>query len=314
MLASRLPSLASIRAFEAAARLGSFAKAAAELGTTPASVSYHVRQLEREIGMPLFQRHAKSVTLTDVGAAIAPEVTVLFASLRCTFTNARDGYESRLVLTTLPTLGASWLTPRLGRFRALHGDIAVELDLSETAHDLGAGKFDAAIRNGHGKWPGLRATKLFPSVFMPLCSPALKDAAKNIADPRRKLDTPLLGRPDWWALWYEALGVRGADLAGRFGTTFQAEYLDASAAMAGQGVTIGSPILFRDDIDAGRLAPAHDFIASDGRSFWFAYPAVRERSQKIVKFRNWLCAEAERANAGSLPRETSRVADLSRVR
>jgi LysR family glycine cleavage system transcriptional activator len=293
--APNLPSLASIRAFEAAARLGSFAKAAAELGTTAASVSYHVRQLERELGMPLFQRHAQSVTLTDDAAALASEATAFFTSLRATFMRAVDSYESRLALTTLPTFGTSWLAPKLGEFRALHEDIAVELELSETAHELGAGKFDAAIRNGHGKWPGLRAVKLFASMFMPLCSPRLKDAVKSIADPRRNVEAPLLGRPDWWALWYEGLGVRGVDLAGRFGTTFQAEYLDASAAIAGQGVTIGSPILFGDDIRAGRLIPAHDFIASDGRWFWFAYPVARERSRKIGKFREWVCAEAERA-------------------
>jgi LysR family glycine cleavage system transcriptional activator len=292
-----LPSLASIRAFEAAARLGGFARAAAELGTTAASVSYHVRQLEREIGMPLFQRDAQSVRLTAEGAAIASEASAFFSSLRSTFMRAVDAYESRLTLTTLPTLGTSWLAPKLGGFRALYGDIAVELDLSETAHELGAGRFDTAIRNGHGKWPGLRAVKLFPSIFMPLCSPALKDAAKDIADPKRNVDAPLLGRPDWWALWYEALGVGRVDLRGRFGTTFQAEYLDAAAAMAGQGVTIGSPILFGDDIRAGRLVPAHDFVAGDGRWFWFAYPVARERSRKVVIFRDWVCAEAGRTDA-----------------
>jgi LysR family glycine cleavage system transcriptional activator len=295
----KLPPLASVRAFEAAARHGNFAKAAAELGTSAASVSYHVRQLEREIGVPLFQRHAQRVELTEHGRAIAPEVTALFKALSATFVSAVDAYEQRLSLTTLPTFGASWLTPRLGRFRTLHDDINVELDLSEAPRELGAGLFDAAVRNGHGRWAGLRATKLFASVFMPLCSPALKDAAKHITDPRRKLGVPLLGRPDWWARWYEALGVR-ADLSGRFGTTLQAEYLDAAAAIAGQGVTIGSPILLGDEIAAGRLVPAHDFVAADGRSFWFAYPAARARSRKIVAFRDWIVAEAEQAAANAI--------------
>jgi LysR family transcriptional regulator, glycine cleavage system transcriptional activator len=290
-----LPSLASIRAFEAAARLGSFAKAAAELGTSSASVSYHVRQLERQTGVPLFLRHAQKVTLTEHGAAIAPEVTTLFASLRATFAGAVDAYESRLALTALPTFGASWLTPRIGRFRALHRDIAVQLDLSETAYDLGDGPFDAAVRNGRGKWAGLRARKLFASVFMPLCAPALKDAARRIGNPNSRLDIPLLGRPDWWALWYRTLGDREPDLSGRFGTSLQAEYLDAAAAIAGQGVTIGSPILFADDIKAGRLTAAHELVASDGRAFWFVYPPARERSRKIAAFRDWICAEAEAA-------------------
>jgi len=295
----KLPPLLSVRAFEAAARLGSFAKAAQELGTSAASVSYHVRQLEREIGVPLFQRLAQRVVLTEHGRAIAPEVTALFKSLSATFVSAVDAYESRLSLTTLPTFGASWLTPRLGRFRKAHGDIRVELDLSEAPRELGAGVFDAAVRNGHGKWAGLRATRLFASVFMPLCAPALKAAAKHIGDPRRKLDAPLLGRPDWWTRWYEALGMR-VDLGGRFGTTLQAEYLDAAAAIAGQGVTIGSPILFADEIKAGRLVPAHDFVAPDGRAFWFVYPAALAKSRKIVAFRDWIVAEAEAAAASAM--------------
>ena len=299
MLERPLPSLPSIRAFETAARLGSFSKAAAELGTSAASVSYHVAQLERQVGVPLFRRHAQKVTLTEQGAAIAPEVTASFGSLRATFANAADAFESRLVLTALPTFGTSWLTPRLGRFRALRQDLSVELDLSETAQELGGGRFDAAVRNGHGRWPGLRVVKLFASMFMPLCSPALKEAARGIADPRRRIEAPLLGRPDWWALWYESLGVK-ADLAGRFGVTLQTEFLDAQAAIAGQGVTIGSPILFEDEIAAGRLVPAHEFVARDGRAFWFACPAVRAKSGKIAAFRDWVCAEAERANAACL--------------
>jgi LysR family glycine cleavage system transcriptional activator len=290
-----LPSLASIRAFEAAARHGNFARAAAELGMTPASVSYHVRQLEKQIGMSLFERHAQRVTLTPSGAAIAPEATKFFSSLRATFVSAVDAFQSRLSLTALPTIGSSWLAPRLGRFRASHPDVAVEVDLSEIAEPLGTGKFDAAIRNGHGDWPGLRAHYLFPSVFMPLCAPALKEAARAIADPSKKLDAPLLGRPDWWARWYAALGMKNADLAGRFGTTFNAEYLDSAAAIAGQGIAIGSPILFADDIKAGRLVPAHDLVAADGRHFWFVYPVARGDTAKVATFRDWLLTEAEQA-------------------
>lgn len=295
----KLPPLASIRAFEAAARHGSFAKAAAELGTSAASVSYHVRQLERTIGAPLFHRHAQHVTLTEQGRALAPEVTATLVSLQATFMGLADANDHRLSLTTLPTFGASWLTPRLGKFRVHHPDINVALDLAETTRDLGSGAFDAAVRNGHGKWTGLRATKLFPSVFMPLCAPGLKDQARRLADPKRARDVALLGRPDWWSCWYESLGVR-ADLDGRFSTTLQTEYLDAAAAIAGQGVTIGSPILFADDISSGRLVPVHDFVASDGRAFWFAYPAVRTSSRKIKAFRDWIVAEAEQAWAGAV--------------
>lgn len=296
---AKLPSLHAIRAFEAAARLGSFAKAAQELATTAASVSYHVKRLEEQIGVPLFRRQSQSVELTEAGASIAHEATNAFDALRASFINAVDVDRSRLSLTTLPSLGTSWLTPRLGRFRALHPEIQLDVDLSAEAEDLTAGRFDAAIRNGHGRWSGLRTVKLFPSIFMPLCAPALRHAAAALDDPTRTLDAPLLGRADWWALWYRARGFGDAPLHGRFGTKLAAEYLDVAAAVAGQGIAIASPILFRSDIEAGRLVSAHDFVAGDGRTFWFTYPVARQHSQKIASFREWVSDEASSACAAA---------------
>jgi LysR family transcriptional regulator, glycine cleavage system transcriptional activator len=290
----RLPSLVSIRAFEAAARLGSFARAAEELDTSAASVSYHVRQLEVQTGARLFLRHAQHVELTEAGAMVAQEATRAFDALRASFMRAVDMDAARLRLTTLPTLGTSWLTPRLGAFRALHPQQVLELDLSPEPQDLAGGRYDAAIRNGHGDWPGLRAVELFPSVFMPLCAPSLLDAARDLGDTDAPA-APLLGRPDWWALWYRAYGRVPPPPPESFGTTFAAEHLDVAAAVAGHGIAIGSPILFGAELDAGRLVPAHPGVASDGRSFWFACPAARADSPKIARFRDWLCSEAEMA-------------------
>lgn len=288
----KLPSLASIRAFEAAARLRSFAKAAQELDTTAASVSYHVRRLEEQIGVALFVRHPNQVELTEAGEIVAQEAMNAFAALRASFAKAANVDEARLSLTTLPTLGTSWLTPKLGRFRKKHPDIALGLDVSALPEDLSEGRFDAAIRNGHGRWPGLHTTHLLPAIFMPLCAPVLKGAAQTLVDPRRSSDVQLLGRPDWWTLWFRARGLEQHLANVHFGTQLSHEHLDIAAAMAGQGVAIGSPIVFRNELASGRLVPAHDFVASDGRSFWLAYPSVRQKSGKIAKFRDWLCEEA----------------------
>jgi LysR family glycine cleavage system transcriptional activator len=295
----QLPPLASIRAFEAAARLESFARAAHELGTTAASVGYHVRQLERQTGLQLFVRHPHKVTLTAAGAAVAREATAAFAALRASFVKARDHDQARLSLTALPTFGTSWLTPRLGLFRAAHPDVAIELELSAEPRPLGDGRFDAAIRHGLGDWRGLRSTRLFPVIFMPLCAPALRPAAGALDDPSRPLGVPLLGRPDWWSLWYRALGVAAGPPPGRFGTSLAAEHLDIAAAIAGHGIAIGSPILFRDEIAAGRLVPAHDLVAGDGRAFWFVYPVARLQSPKIDRFRDWL-VDAAAAEIGAM--------------
>jgi LysR family glycine cleavage system transcriptional activator len=286
-----LPSLIAIRAFEAAARLGGFAPAARELQTTAAAVSYHVRQLELQIGVDLFHRHAQRVTLTAAGEVLAADALSAFTTLRAGFARAIEVDQARLHVTALPSLGTAWLAPRLGRFRALHPELRVELDLSPDARDLAGGGYDVAIRNGHGNWPGLRAIPLFPSVFTPLCAPGLAGVVRNLDDPGNARRVPLLGRPDWWEIWYRDTGHSSGPEPDRFGTTFSAEYLDIAAAIAGHGVAIGSPILFAADIAAGRLVRVHPHAATDGRAFWLVYPAARQLSAKIIAFRDWIAAE-----------------------
>src|SRR3546814_938984 len=109
-----------------------------------------------------------------------------------------------------------------------------------------------------GEWRGLRSVRLFPILFMPLCAPALREAAAGLENPDTPLAVPLLGRPDWWNLWYRALGVAAGPAAERFGTSLAAEHLDIAAAVAGHGLAIGSPTLFRDEIAAGRLGRSEE--------------------------------------------------------
>lgn len=290
---ARLPSLVSIGAFEAAARHGSFAKAARELGTTPAAVSYHVRQLERQVEVPLFRRYPHRVELTAAGTVVAQEAAVAFQLLQDSFARVADDDQRKLRITTLPTLGTSWLTPRLGRFRDIFPSVSVELELSAEPRDLVAGDFDVAIRHGAGNWAGLQALRLFPCVFTPLCAPALKDRAVRIADPDCQVDVPLLGRPDWWETWFKGVGHAGGLETGRFDISLSAEYLDITAAIEGHGIAIGSPILFAKDIFAGRLTTVHDFVANDGQAFWLVYPTARRSTSKIASFRDWLLQEVE---------------------
>lgn len=296
--AARLPSLVSIRAFEAAARLGGFALAARELGSTAAAVSYHVRQLERQTGMTLFHRYPHRVELTAAGALVAEEAIRAFGALRSSFMRAAELEAGQIAITALPTFSTSWLAPRLGDFRTRHPGVRIEVEVSTDAQDLGAGRFDVAIRNGHGRWPGLRAVPLFPALFMPLCAPELRDAASAaLAGPPEAIKVPLLGRPDWWALWFQAQGHERPPTPDRFGIQLAEEHLDAAAAISGHGVTIGSPIIFGRELEAGRLVPAHPRAARDGRAFWLAYPLARQDSAKIGLFRQWLSEQAEAARS-----------------
>jgi LysR family glycine cleavage system transcriptional activator len=100
----------------------------------------------------------------------------------------------------------------------------------------------------------------------------------------------LLGRQDWWATWFKAAGLEH-DCESQF--RFADEYLDAEAAIAGHGITLGSPLLCRRDLEAGRLVPAHSLVVATGRSFWLTYPPSRRGTEKIARFAEWIIAEAE---------------------
>lgn len=289
-----LPSLVAIQAFEAAARLGSFAAAARELGTSAASVSYHVKRLERQVGFPLFRRLAQRVELTDAGRTIATEASSAFMTLRGSFARAAMVDRNNLRVTALPTFAASWLVPRLGDFRRHQPDIGVSIDASPEVRDLNGGDCDVAIRNGNGDWPGLCAVPLFPALFTPLCAPSLQDAASVLPDPPRR-HVRLLGRRDWWLLWLAATGSTWRPKPDDFASNFSTEHLDASAAAVGQGITIGSPILFDDDIVSGRLVMPHDLVVSDGRWFFAVYPEARRNCVKINAFVSWISEAAHAA-------------------
>jgi LysR family glycine cleavage system transcriptional activator len=287
---SGIPSLLSIGAFEAAARHGSFAKAAVELGTSAASVSYHIRQLENQIGARLFRRLAQRVELTEAGAAAAGSTIEAFGLLRSSFQRATDIDRSSLKITALPTFGTSWLVPRLGQLKSALPGVSVEIDLSAEARDLISDRFDIAIRNGPGNWRGLQSPFLCPSVFMPLCAPALLAEVQESHWPREQSRIPLLGRQDWWELWFKTLGLGQArDAQFRFAD----EYLDAEAAIAGNGITLASPLLCRRELETGRLVPAHSLVVATGRSFWLTYPPSRRGAEKIARFAEWILREAE---------------------
>ncbi|RRN59148.1 LysR family transcriptional regulator [Pseudoxanthomonas sp. SGNA-20] len=154
-----LPPLSSLRAFEAAARLGSFSRAAAELNMTPAAVSYQIKQLEARLGVVLFRRFPRRVELTANGDMLAPAISGAFATMRAAVAQTVERAQDELSITTLPTVGATWLAPKLGRFKARMPALRVRLDMSVPTADLDALDFDVAIRSGLGTWPGLHVRR-----------------------------------------------------------------------------------------------------------------------------------------------------------
>lgn len=287
-----LPPLSAVRAFEAAARLQSFTRAAEELDMTQAAVSYQIKRLEERLGVVLFQRLPRKVVLSRDGERLAPAVLDSFQNLRLAFARSRERSESELAITALPTVGANWLVPRLGGFHLAHPKLAVRLDTGVPLVDLAQGDFDVGIRNGQGEWPGLTAHFLLPGLFTPLCSPRLVESGA-LRSPVDLLTVPRIGRERWWREWLAAAGVPGADQVEPPGMALSVEQYEVTAAIGGHGVAISSPLFFRNELASGQLVQPFDLVVRDSRDYWLAYPDVRRGSAKIRAFRDWLLAEAK---------------------
>lgn len=289
-----LPSLGAIRVFDAAARLGSFTRAAGELHMTQAAVSYQIKLLEAQLGAPLFRRLPRGVALTEVGEQLSPAVIGAFRSMRAAFAQIHDRTAHNLSITALPSIGASWLVPRLGAFQLHHPELAVRLETAKRTVDFDAEPFDIGLRGGLGKWPGLESDLLLRNVFTPLCRPELAaQLAKR--SPRALLEHRLFGRPETWRRWFAATGVDPGELPRRRDLDYDIDQYNVTAAIEGHGIALASPEIFGRELETRRLARPFDQTVPPGDvgDFWLVYPTARRLAPKIVAFRRWILAEAK---------------------
>lgn len=296
-----LPPLPSVRVFEAAARHENFTLAAGELGMTQAAVSYQIRLLEERLGIALFVRSKRRVTLSEAGRRLAPVVSDAFDRLSEGFSGLVDEDESVLGISTAQTFASNWLAPRLGGFQITRPELAVRLLTSNAMADFARDEVDVAVRMGTGPWPGLRQHFLFCLYATPLCTPEFRDRHR-LERPEDLLRVPRLNAHDWWwKPWLEEAGVALEDEPPRQGIRLDSQALEGNAALAGHGVGLLTPLYWRGELAAGRLVQPFDLVVVSGPALWLVYPEHKRGRAKIRAFRDWLlaemAAEAERAPA-----------------
>ena len=295
-MTGRLPSLNGLRAFEAAARHLSFTSAAFELNVTQTAISHQIRRLEEELGIRLFVRQNRTLALTPVARDYLPGVRAAFNDLRLATDRLLRKDEHVLTVSTLASLAAKWLLPRLSAFQETHPGIDVRITTSAALVDFKSGDVDAAIRYGRGHWPGLRADWLMADEMFPVCSPALLTGNKPLRCPQDLADHTLLhssgGYDDDWRLWLTAAGLP-TTISKQPGLTFDLILMTVQAAIDGLGVAMGRTSYVEADIAKGRLVVPFKITLPTDAGFYLVSPQARADSPKLSAFRQWLNAPAQ---------------------
>jgi LysR family transcriptional regulator, glycine cleavage system transcriptional activator len=299
----------ALRIFESASRHLSFKQAAEELFITPAAVSQQIKSLEHQLGVKLFNRHNRGLSLTDAAKQGLPLLTSSFDGLKQAVDLIREArQEPRLTIWMAPSFASKWFVPRLQRFAERHPDIDLDISASPNLVDPTASNVsipvenfrrdnvDIAIRFGKGIYPGCRVDKLFAVSAIPLCSPELMRGKHSLETPEDLRFHTLIhdntryeGRPDW-ATWLKAAGVDGIDTDR--GLHFNHGNLAINAAVDGQGVVLSMKSLASGDIAAGRLvAPFNLSLPLEYAYYMITLEALTDQPHTAA-FRNWLLQEA----------------------
>jgi LysR family transcriptional regulator, glycine cleavage system transcriptional activator len=296
-MTARLPSLNGLRAFEAAARHLSFTQAASELNVTQTAISHQIRRLEEELGLRLFIRKNRALALTPQARDYLPGVRAAFNDLRlATDRLLRKEDDKVLTVSTLASLAAKWLLPRLAAFQEAHPGIDVRITTSTALVDFKNGDVDAAIRYGRGNWPGLRAEWLMADEGFPVCSPALLAGKRPLRTPEDLRDHVLLhtsnANYDDWRLWLTAAGLP-SDISKQPGITFDLILMTVQAAIDGIGIAMGRTSYVQDDIAKGRLVVPFNIALPAEAGFYLVSPEGAAEPPKLKAFRQWLTASAK---------------------
>ncbi len=296
-MTARLPSLNGLRAFEAAARHLSFTNAATELNVTQTAISHQIRRLEQELGIRLFVRQNRSLVLTPEARDYLPGVRAAFNDLRlATDRLLRKDNDHVLTISTLASMAAKWLLPRLSAFQEAHPGIDVRITTSSALVDFKGGDVDAAIRYGRGRWPGLRADWLTADELFPVCSPALLGGNQPLKCPEDLAHYTLLhssgSYDDDWRLWLTAAGLP-INISEQPGLTFDLILMTVQAAIDGIGVAMGRTSYVEADIAKGRLVVPFKITLPTDAGFYLVSPEARADPPKLAAFRQWLGASAQ---------------------
>lgn len=290
-----------MRTLEAAARHLNFTRAADELGLTPAAVSHQIKEIEDQLGLVLFTRTSRTIRLTEAGTVLFEASTDALDLLGRAVSRAQKLTRGTALLkVTLDAQFASkWLMRRVDDFRKHHPNIELRFDIAYEVRDFELDDIDVGIRFGAGKYPGLRAHRLFDNILIPVCSPSLLTSGPPLREPR-DLFNHTLAHIEWsrqgvtwpnWRMWMAAAGVHDFDDSRTvvFGNSTDA----VQAALDGNAVALADFAMVANDLSQGRLVQPFELglrVAPEF-AYFLVYPESAGDDPRIVAFREWILEE-----------------------
>jgi LysR family glycine cleavage system transcriptional activator len=302
----RLLFLNGIKAFEAAARGGSFAAAGQELNVSAAAVSRMVHLLEERLGVALFERRANRLALTAAGRAYQNGLTPIFDALASLTAQVTAPASVRvLTIGVGPTFAMRWLIPRLADFRKEQPDIDVRITTGGAAAPFGD-DWSCGIKLGDGAWPGLVAEPLFAADLTPVCTPKLAAFLKRPADLKGPSLLRVAHAAEDWPMWLKAASVTRISARG---PEFQFYGQALQAAVDGLGIAMGIRPYIDDDLAAGRLVAPFDLSVPKGMRWYLVYRSFQTEQRDFAAFRRWIirAAAGPAARGKAVERITGRM-------
>lgn len=297
MKRGRLP-LTALRSFEAAGRLGSFTLAADELAVSQAAISRQVKELEAELGKPLFERRHRSVRLTVAGAALLDVLSRSFDAMDASLAEIRGRRGGGILeISAEPSFAVCWLVPNLDDFQTGHPDIDVTVESDGRLIEFRTHEAEIAIRYGADAsvWSRTEAVRLADVNMVPVMMPCLLADGPPLNEPADLLAYALLHEENRsaWQRWFAAAGVPDVSL-GR-AQIFTESNLVLQAALRGHGVALVDRAFAAEDIAAGRLVQPFDISIRYG-AYWLVARSFRKLSPQAMAFRQWLLERMRRVD------------------
>ena len=302
---THLPPIMSLRCFESAAKHLSFTLAAQDLFITQAAVSQHIRNLEQQVGAPLFVRHSRRLSLTEQGHVFLPYVSQSLTLLADGMQKvSRASATGPLNISALPSFCSRWLVPRLWHFLEQYPEIEVRLTPSLQVVDLAQSDFDLAIRFGLGEYPHCDSEALMSDNLFPVCSPKLLTKMRLANTPLTQVTdlsqvtiiNDFLTANNSWKAWLDAAGYPRLTLKDNLSISDRS--LAITAAVSGQGVTLARQSLVGEELANGQLVQLFDTSIASDYGYYLVTATNRPVSEKAQIFRAWLLQQI--AEDGSL--------------